>query len=227
MRILLVEDEQKVVRFLVNGLQAEKFAVDVAGDGESAMTQVRMANYDLVILDIMLPGRLSGSDVLDWIRRRDKTVPILMLTARDAVGDKVAHLGAGADDYLTKPFEFAEFAMRCRVLLRRTQVNRTDTLQVGDLVVNRLTHEVRRGEVEMHLTAKEYALIEYLIVNADRALSRTMIIEHVWDQSFEGLTNIVDVYIRRLRSKIDDPFEKKLIQTIPSVGYCVSERSRR
>ena len=227
MRILLVEDEQKVARFLVKGLRAEQFLVDLAEDGESALDHFTAADYDLVVLDIILPGGISGTDVLHRIRRKNSEVPIMMLTARDAVGDKISHLGAGADDYLTKPFEFAELAMRIRVLLRRAQVNRSDVFNVADLQLDRLSREVRRAGADIRLTAKEYALLEYLMVNADRVLSRTMIVEHVWDESFEGLTNIVDVYIRRLRSKVDDPYEKKLIQTVPCIGYCLSERPRR
>lgn len=226
MRILLVEDEEKVARFLVKGLQAEQFFVDVAPDGQTALEQVQATDYDLIVLDIILPGRVSGTDVLEKIRHRNNRVPIMMLTARDAVGDKITHLGAGADDYLTKPFEFAEFAMRVRVLLRRVQVVRSDVFRVADLTLNRQTREVRRQETDIRLTAKEYSLLEYLVVNADRVVSRNMIIEHVWDQSFEGLTNIVDVYIRRLRAKVDSPYEKKLIQTVPCVGYCLSERPR-
>lgn len=226
MRILLVEDEEKVARFLVKGLQAEQFFVDVAPDGQTALEQVQATDYDLIVLDIILPGGVSGTDVLEKIRYRNNRVPIMMLTARDAVGDKITHLGAGADDYLTKPFEFAEFAMRVRVLLRRVQVVRSDVFRVADLTLNRQTREVRRQETDIRLTAKEYSLLEYLVVNADRVVSRNMIIEHVWDQSFEGLTNIVDVYIRRLRAKVDSPYEKKLIQTVPCVGYCLSERPR-
>jgi two-component system copper resistance phosphate regulon response regulator CusR len=226
MRILLVEDEEKVARFLVKGLQAEQFSVDVASDGSAALEQLHGRDYDLVVLDIILPGGLSGTDVLRKIRDRNTKVPIMMLTARDAVGDKLTHLGAGADDYLTKPFEFAELAMRLRVLLRRVQANAEEDVRAGDLSLNRKTREVRRGETAIRLTAKEFSLLEYLITNVDRVVSRSMIVEQVWDQSFEGLTNIVDVYIRRLRAKVDEPFEKKLIQTVPCVGYCLSERPR-
>ncbi len=147
-----------------------------------------------------------------------------MLTARAALADKVTHFEAGADDYLTKPFAFAELAVRVKALLRRGPTDRSNTLQVADLEIDRLAHLVRRNGTAIRLTAKEYSLLEYLAVNAGRVLSRTMIIEHVWDQSFEGLTNIVDVYVRQLRTKIDEPFERKLIHTVRSVGYCLSER---
>jgi two-component system copper resistance phosphate regulon response regulator CusR len=226
MRVLLVEDEEKVARFLTKGLKEEQFSVDVASDGAAALEQVRSRRYDLIVLDIILPGALSGTEVLRLIRDRDSSVPIMMLTARDAVGDKITHLGAGADDYLTKPFELAELAMRLRVLLRRAQATVEDVVRVADLTLNRKTHEVAREGIAIRLTAKEFSLLEYLMANVDRVVSRNMIVEHVWDQSFEGLTNIVDVYIRKLRAKVDDPSEKKLIQTVPCVGYCLSERPR-
>jgi DNA-binding response OmpR family regulator len=224
MRILLVEDEPKVSRFIVKGLQVERFAVDAAFDGETALSSLLSTDYDLIILDIMLPGSLSGTDVLRRIRTKNQEVPILILTARNAVGEKVMHLAAGADDYLTKPFELAELTIRIRVLLRRGQVNRSDTIRIADLEMNRISREIKRNGAIIALTAKEYALLEFMMVNTGRVLSRDLIVEHVWDQSFEGLTNIVDVYIRRLRSKIDEPFEKRLIHTIHCIGYCLSEK---
>ncbi len=224
MRILLVEDEPKVSRFIVKGLQVERFAVDAAFDGETALCSMLSTDYDLVILDLMLPGALSGTDVLRRIRTKNQEVPILILTARNAVGEKVIHLAAGADDYLTKPFELAELTIRIRVLLRRGQVNRSDTIRVADLEINRISREIKRDDAIISLTAKEYALLEFMMVNAGRVLSRDLIVEHVWDQGFEGLTNIVDVYIRRLRSKVDEPFEKRLIHTVHCIGYCLSER---
>jgi DNA-binding response OmpR family regulator len=175
-----------------------------------------------VILDLMLPS-LSGTEVLRRIRTNNQKVPILILTARDATEEKVRHFEAGADDYLTKPFAFAELLMRVKALLRRGPVTRSSVLRVADLEVDRLSQQVKRAGRRIELTAKEYALLEYLATNPGRVFSRTMIIEHVWDQSFEGLTNIVDVYVRHLRSKVDDPFPGKLIRTVRGVGYCLGE----
>ena len=224
MRILLVEDEEKVSRFIVRGLTAESFAVDTAPDGRRGLDLAMTYNYDLIILDLMLPG-LNGTEVLRRIRRSDHRVPILMLTARDAVADKVEHLEAGADDYLTKPFAFAELMARIKALLRRGSVDRPSVLRVADLEVDRLSQQVRRASRRIELTAKEYALLEYLIANAGRVLSRTMIIDHVWDQSFDGATNIVDVYVRHLRNKVDDGHEAKLIRTVRGVGYKISDEA--
>lgn len=224
MRILLVEDEEKVSRFIVRGLTAESFAVDAALDGQTGLELAITYNYDLIVLDLMLP-RLNGSELLRRIRLKDHRVPILMLTARDAVADKVEHLEAGADDYLTKPFAFAELMARIKALLRRGSVDRPNVLRVAELEVDRLTQQVRRASRRIELTAKEYALLEYLMANAGRVLSRTMIIDHVWDQSFDGATNIVDVYVRHLRSKVDDGHDKKLIRTVRGVGYKISDEA--
>ena len=218
MRILIVEDEKKLCELIERALKAERYAVDTAGDGETGWALASAFDYDLVVLDLMLPG-LSGGDILQRIRRRNQQVPILILTARDATEEKVQNFEAGADDYLTKPFAFAELLMRVKALLRRGPVSRSSVLRVGDLEVDRLSQHVKRGGKRIELTPKEYALLEYLATSPGRVFSRTMIIEHVWDQSFEGLTNIVDVYVRHLRSKVDDPFPTKLIRTVRGVGY--------
>src|SRR5213593_5184076 len=205
MRILVVEDEEKVSRFVARGLTAERFAVDVARDGKSGWELAQTYQYDLVILDLMLPG-LTGGEVLNRIRKSKSQVPVLILTARDSVDDKVENFEAGADDYLTKPFAFAELLVRVKALLRRGAVERSSVLRIGDLELDRTSQQVRRLGRRIELTGKEYALLEYLMAHAGRVLSRTMIIEHVWDQSFDGATNIVDVYVRHLRSKVDEPF---------------------
>jgi two-component system, OmpR family, copper resistance phosphate regulon response regulator CusR len=221
MRILLVEDESKVARFIARGLIADCFAVDTAADGNSGLDLAAEYQYDLIILDLMLPG-MSGTEILRQLRRKDTNVPVLVLSARDGVADKVGHLELGADDYLTKPFAFAELLVRVKALLRRGPVNRASVIRVGDLELDRLSRRVTRGGRHIELTAKEYALLEYLMSNAGRVLSRSMIIEHVWDQSFDGVFSIVDVYLGRLRSKIDQSAEHKLIRTVRGVGYSIA-----
>ena len=224
MRILVVEDEKKVADMIARGLKAEGYAVDVALDGQSGWDMANGCEYDLVVLDLMLP-KLSGTEILQRIRRKNQQVPILILTARDATDEKVRNFEAGADDYLTKPFAFAELQVRVKALLRRAPANRASVLRVADLEVDRFCQQVRRGGKKIDLTAKEYALLEYLATHPGRVFSRTMIIEHVWDQSFEGLTNIVDVYVRHLRGKVDDPFPTKLIRTVRGMGYYLSEEA--
>jgi two-component system copper resistance phosphate regulon response regulator CusR len=222
MRILIVEDEKKLADMVARGLKAERYAVDVALEGQGGWELAAAYEYDLIILDLMLPG-LSGTEILRRVRRKNQQVPILILTARDATDEKVQNFEAGADDYLTKPFAFAELLVRVKALLRRGPVNRSSVLRVGDLEVDRLSKQVRRAGKRIELTAKEYSLLEYFATNPGRVFSRTMIIEHVWDQSFEGLTNIVDVYVRHLRAKVDDPFPTKLIRTVRGMGYCLSD----
>jgi two-component system copper resistance phosphate regulon response regulator CusR len=223
MRILLVEDEEKVSRFVTLGLNAEQFVVDNTKDGITGYEMALERPYDVLIIDLMLP-RLSGSELISRLRQNRVETPILVLTARDQLDDKVKNFENGADDYLTKPFAFAELLVRIRALLRRRSPANS-VVKVGDLQIDLTARHVKRDGKPIRLTTKEYGLLEYLAINQGRVLSRTMIIEHVWDQSFEGLTNIVDVYIRHLRSKIDDPFERKLIRTVRSAGYTLSDRN--
>jgi two-component system copper resistance phosphate regulon response regulator CusR len=222
MRILIVEDERKVAEVVARGLRAESYAVDFAADAETASAMARGSDYDLIILDLGLPG-MDGTQFLRRIRGRNPRVPILVLTARDAMASKVECFEAGGDDYLTKPFAFAELVVRVKALLRRGSSDASNVVRVGDFVLDRLSQRVTRAGQRIELTAKEYSLLDYLASHPGRVLSRTMIVEHVWDQSFEGLSNIVDVYVRHLRSKIDDPFETKLIRTVRGAGYRFAE----
>lgn len=222
MRILLVEDEKRVLNFVAGGLATEQFAVDTAYTGEMGLDLAMTYQYDLIILDLMLPG-LSGTEILRQVRNKDNYVPILVLTARDLITDKVKNFELGADDYLTKPFVFAELVSRVKALLRRSSINHTSILKIGDLELDQIAQQVRRKGRRIELTAKEYALLQYMMLNANRVLSRTMIVEHVWDQSFDGATNIVDVYVRYLRNKIDGGYEPKLIRTVRGFGYLITE----
>ena len=224
MRLLLVEDEEKLARSLATNLKTEGFVVDTAANGIEGLELAALASYDIIILDVMLPG-LDGTKVLQKIRARNLQTAILMLTARDSLQDKVQNFEAGADDYLTKPFAFTELVVRIKALLRRRSSPQTDLIRIGDFELVRLTHKVKRGDKRIELSSKEYALLEYLAINAGRVLSRAMIMEHVWDRSFESLTNIVDVYIRQLRKKIDDGFERKLIHTVRGTGYVFGDES--
>jgi len=226
MRILVVEDEHKLASFIKKGLEAERFVVDSAEDGQEGLDLALAHEYDLLILDLMLP-RLSGSDILASVRAQKPNLPILVLTARDSLNDKLAQFEQGCDDYVTKPFAFAELVMRVKALLRRGAIQKKDQLRVSDLVLDRLARKVTRAGRSIDLTVKEFVLLEYLMVNEGQVCSRNMIIEHVWDQSFDSFTNIVDVYIRYLRNKIDRNFEPPLIHTVRGVGYVLSHEIER
>jgi heavy metal response regulator len=222
MRILVVEDEKKVARFIQQGLEEEHYSVDVAHDGERGLQMACTENYDLLILDVMLPKK-SGLDLLKEFRGRKATTPTLMLTAKTSTEDKVAGLDSGADDYLTKPFAFAEFLARVRSLLRRGASEKSTILTIADLELDTIAHKAKRGARAIELTAKEYALLEYFLRNKNRVLSRTSISEHIWDYNFDTGTNIIDVYVNHLRNKIDSGFETKLIHTVRGVGYVMKE----
>lgn len=222
MRILVVEDEKKVASFIKKGLEEERYAVDVAYDGDEGLYLAENNEYDLVILDVMLPKR-SGLDVVKSMRDKELEVPVLMLTAKDSISDRVKGLDSGCDDYLTKPFAFDELLARIRALLRRGTKEKSAQLRVADVVVDLPTHKVTRGDTEIELTAKEYALLTYFIRNKGRILTRTNISEHVWDYNFDSFTNVIDVYVNYLRNKIDKGFEKKLIHTVRGVGYTLKE----
>jgi heavy metal response regulator len=221
MRILVIEDDSRVASFIRRGLSADKFLVDVAHDGQSGLELALSKDYSLIILDLMLPG-MDGQQILDGIRRTNRTVPVLVLTARGAIQDKVELFQKGCDDYLTKPFAFAELQARVKALLRRGKTESQESLQVADLRVDFHKRQVTRGGKKIDLTLKEYALLEYLVRNTGQVLSRSMIVDHVWDQSFDSFTNVVDVYIRYLRNKIDQGFEPKLIHTVRGVGYVLN-----
>ncbi|HEX9757569.1 MAG TPA: response regulator transcription factor [Nitrospiria bacterium] len=222
MRILVIEDEKKVGNFIRQALEEERYAVDNALDGEEGQDMAEAYDYDLIVLDLMLPKKL-GVTILKELRRKGNTTPILVLTAKDAVPDKVATLDSGGDDYLTKPFSIEEFLARVRVLLRRAKPGHGPLLQVADLKVDPTTREVFRGSRKIDLTNKEYALMEYLIRNPGRVLTRSMIVEHVWNIDFDTGTNVIDVYVAYLRGKIDKGEAHPLIKTIRGVGYTIKE----
>jgi two-component system, OmpR family, response regulator len=218
MRVLLVEDDDKLSQALRRALRNEGFAVDAAGDGDAALTQVDVWDYDAVILDVMLPER-DGFEVCRALRERGHWTPILMMTARAEVDDRIRGLDAGADDYLLKPFALGELLARLRALMRRAPNERPARLRVGDLVVDPATHEVRRAGEAVDLTAREFAVLEYLARHPHEIISRTRLLEHVWDQNYEGSTNVVDVYIGYLRRKLENPFGRRLIRTVRGVGF--------
>ena len=222
MRILIIEDEKKVAGFIKKGLEEETYAIDVAHDGEEGLHLGSEGQYDLIILDIMLP-KVDGLEILSQLRNQGSDVPILLLTAKDAVDDRVTGLNKGADDYLTKPFAFSELLARVRVLLRRGKAEVKTILQVDDLTLDLVSHKVDRGGDEIELTGKEYSLLEYFMRNQDKVLTRTMIAEHVWDYNFDTFTNVIDVYINHLRKKIDKGRQNKLLHTLRGVGYIMKE----
>ena len=218
MRILVVEDEVKVAAFVRQALEEEGHAVDTAHDGETGLGLARAADYDLCILDWLLPGR-SGLEICQALRSESRRLPILMLTARDAVEDRIAGLDTGADDYLTKPFALGELLARVRALRRRGGAAVPAQLKVADLTLDPATRRVRRGDQELWLSAREFSLLDYLMRHAGRTVTRTMLLEQVWDFHFDVGTNVVDVYINYLRNKIDRGHDVKLIQTVRGVGY--------
>ncbi len=222
MRILLVEDDEKLAGFLKKGFEEEQYAVDVYHDGDSGLYWAKEYSYDLIILDVMLPGK-DGMMVCREIRKAGIVTPIMMLTARDSTEDKIKGLDIGADDYVPKPFAFEELLARIRALLRRTQQYKAHTLTVADLELDPASHKVTRAGQDISLTGKEYALLEYLMRNTGRIVTETNIIEHVWDMQTEPFTNVVSVYIYHLRNKIDKHCEKKLIHTVRSLGYVLKD----
>jgi heavy metal response regulator len=223
MRILLVEDEPRIADFVARGLSENGHSVDVARDGEEALDWPSVAEFDLIILDVMLP-LVDGLDVCRRLRARGLRTPVLMLTARDAVEDRVEGLDSGADDYLVKPFAFAELLARIRALARREPALVGNVLEVGDLKLDTVTREVTRAGAPIDLTSKEFALLVYLMRHPNQVLTRTMIAEHVWNYDFENATNVIDVHVKNIRKKVDDTFGLKLIHTVRGAGYRISAR---
>lgn len=218
MRILVVDDDRRLCAIIKRGLMEEAYAVDLAYDGEEGEYLAEVNPYDLIILDIMLPNK-DGIEVCQELRAKKINTPILMLTAKDTVEDRVTGLDTGADDYLVKPFAFSELLARVRALLRREGISKSPELRVGDLTLNTLTRQVWRGQRPIELTTKEYVILEYIMSHPNVVVTRTMIEEHAWDYDFDSLSNLVDVYIRRLRRKIDTEREDSLIQTVRGAGY--------
>lgn len=223
MRILIVEDEAKTAAYLAKGLNENGFIVDTALEGETGLFLATQHHYQLIILDVMLP-KVDGWAILKTIRKEQPDVRVLYLTARDSLEDKVKGLELGADDYLIKPFAFSELLARVRSLLRRTISQRPEILSIADLSMDLIKHKAERGDTRLDLTPKEFALLAFLVQSRGEVVSRTLIAERVWDINFDSDTNVVDVAIRRLRQKVDDPFEKKLIHTIRGIGYVLEER---
>ena len=223
MRILLVEDDRNVARFVSKGLKENLFLVDLAKDGEEGFELIMQEKYDLIILDILLP-KMDGWQVLQKIKEKGIETPVIILTARDSTPDVVKGLNLGADDYLIKPFSFSELLARMRAILRRGKIQRPTELKVANLVLNQMTREVYRDTVRIDLTSKEYALLEYFMQNTGLILTRTMLLEAVWDYNFDPMTNVIDVHINHLRNKIDRDFTPKLLHTIKGVGYVLKTK---
>ena len=223
MQILIVEDEAKIANFLKRGLLEESYAVDIAGDGEDALYKFEINEYDLIILDLLIP-KVDGISVCRKIREVNTSVPIIMLTAKDATGDKVKGLDAGADDYMTKPFSFSELSARVRALLRRGKKADPTILTIANLSLNPATRTAKRGNKTIVLTTREYALLEYFMRNPDRVITKTELLEHVWDYNYDGLSNILETYVKYLRKKIMvHPNDKELIHTMRGSGYILRE----
>ena len=222
MRILLVEDEKNMASFIKRGLEEDRYVVDVAPNGEKALFLAETNPYDLIILDIMLPDT-TGFSICKDLRAKKIDTFILMLTACDDVKDKVLGLETGADDYLAKPFDFDELLARISALLRRKRLDKSPVLKAADLELNQLTHKIIRAKKEINLTSKEYSLLEYLMLHANQVVTRTQISEHVWNEDFDSFTNVIDVFINRLRNKIDQDFKKKLIHSLRGTGYILKE----
>jgi two-component system copper resistance phosphate regulon response regulator CusR len=220
-RVLLAEDQSRVAGFIAKGLREQSYAVDIAVDGNQALYLASVNDYDVIVLDVMMPAK-DGYAVCRELRTAGIRAPILMLTARAAVDDRVAGLDAGADDYLAKPFDFKELLARLRALLRRPHALRPPEVRAGDLLLNTASHAATRAGAPVNLTAKEYALLEFLVLNQDRVVGREQIAQHVWDENFDPLSNIIDVYIKRLRAKIDSGHATRLIQTRRGEGYVLS-----
>ncbi|MBM3833629.1 MAG: response regulator transcription factor [Verrucomicrobia bacterium] len=219
MRVLVVEDDKKIASFVVNGLKQSGFAVDHSGDGEQGLVLARTTNYDAAVIDIMLP-KLDGLSLVQRLRKENIRTPVIILSAKASVDDRVKGLQAGGDDYLTKPFAFSELLARVQALIRRaTNAGEPTRLSVGDLSLDLLSREVTRAGQKIELQAREFSLLDYLMRHTGRVVTKTMILEHVWDYSFDPQTNVVDVLVHRLRSKIDKDFPKKMIQTLRGVGY--------
>lgn len=225
MRILVIEDERKVANFIKHGLEEERYIVDLAYDGISGFEMAMNNHFDAILLDVMLPGK-DGFAVLKELRDSGVSTPIMMLTARGTTEDRVTGLDLGADDYLSKPFSFEELAARLRSILRRSSPEKTTKLRCGDLVLDTVSHLAYRNGKEIELTTKEYALLEYLMRNKNRILSRSTITQHVWKHNFDPESNIIDVYVKRLRSKVEKDDQKPLIQSIRGVGYRMRETSQ-